>query len=189
MLRVTEALKLAGLIDTEWLTEEGALRGTAAHAATALDDRQDLVEESVHPEVRPLLESWRLFRRQTGLVVLHVELEVEHRAMGYAGRLDRIVQFPERPRPTLLDLKSGASDHWHPAQTAGYSLAYGDMIVAEKLRPLSSDGRSLLLPERGCVYLQADGSPARFVPHRDRFDFDLFRAAVTLAHHLKKVRA
>lgn len=177
MLRVTEALKLAGLIDTEWLNEEGALRGRAAHAACALDDLGDLVEGSVHEDVRPLLESWRAFRRQTGLVVLAVELEVVHTAMGYAGRLDRIVQFPDRPRPTVLDLKSGASAPWHRVQTAGYALAWGQR-----------EGGGALLPERCCLYLQADGSPGRFSPHKDRRDFDLFRAAVTLAHFQKRPR-
>lgn len=173
MLRVTEALKLAGLVDTEWMTPHGAARGTAVHEATALDDRGELDPAWSHPEVTPRVESWRRFRRETGLVVLEIEREVVHRPLGYAGRLDRIARFPKDGGPTLIDLKNGSPAKWHRIQTALYALAWAHET-------------GNLTPFRGAVYLNDEGRAATFVPHPDRRDFEVAKAVLSLARFQKE---
>lgn len=172
MLRVTEAIQLAGLSDTTWLTPEAAARGTAVHAAVALDVAGQLDEGSVHPVVAPYLASWRQFRLEASVCVSDSELEVQHLALGYAGRLDMIAAIGSSLQ-MVIDLKTGAPASWHPIQTAGYALA----------RQAMNGGST---PPRGAVYLQDDGSAARFVAHKDRHDFDVFRAAVVIAHFKKQ---
>jgi len=172
MLRVTEAIQLAGLSDTTWLTPEAAARGTAVHAAVALDVSGQLDEESIHPVVAPYLASWRRFRLEANVFVIDSELEVEHLALGYSGRLDMIATIGGYA-PMVLDLKTGAAAAWHPIQTAGYALAHQTMAGGAT-------------PPRGAVYLQDDGSAARFVAHKDRGNFDVFKAAVVIAHFKKQ---
>jgi len=173
MLRVTEALSLVGLIDTTFLTEHGRDRGTAVHETIALDCRGDLDEDSVDPEVRPYLESWRRYQRESGdaFVVLESECEVTHGGFGYVGHIDLIVKCLAAPR-LILDLKCGAPARWHRLQLAGYALADADMTRG----PTAA---------RGCLYLDGEGKAAKFVKYGDRRDFDLFKAVITLAHFLK----
>lgn len=173
MLRVTEALKLAGLVDTEWMTPEGAKRGTYVHEATALDDAGTLDPTYFHEEVSPRVDSWRRFKAETGLVVAAIELEVVHAPLGYAGRLDRIVRFPGDDRPTVIDLKNGSQAKWHRIQTALYALAW----CAQTGQPT---------PHRGAVYLHPDGRAATLWPHRERSDFQVAQHVVALASFLKE---
>lgn len=173
MLRVTEALKLAGLVDTEWMTPEGAKRGTFVHEATAMADAGTLDPAWSHPEITPRVESWLRFKADTRLVVEAVELEVVHAGLRYAGRLDRIVRFPGDDRPTLIDLKNGAAAKWHRIQTALYALAW-----------CAQTGQAT--PHRAAVYLHPEGRPATLGLHRERSDFDVARQVVALASFLKE---
>lgn len=168
-LRVTRVLELNGLTDLSFVTLAGLERGTDVHAATAFDDRGTLEESSVDERVRPLLESWRAFRSEAGLTIRAVELGVSYPALNYRGTLDRVVAFRGRAADVLIDLKGGGPLAWHPYQTAAYAMAY----AAQTKGPT---------PERGSVYLQADGRPARFVSHKDRGDFDEWKALVVVAH-------
>jgi hypothetical protein len=174
VLRVTEAIAACGLVDTTWMTDLGRDRGSAVHLATALDDAGDLDETSVHEMVAPYLESWRRFRRETGIKIVATELEVRHDAMRYVGHLDRIVRWPARPEALcVLDLKTGAPARWHAIQTALYALAYA-----------SKQGSPT--PERGAVYLHDDGRAATYRPHRSRRDYDVAKSVVTLAHWIRQ---
>lgn len=168
-LRVTEVLAINGLTDLTFIPPSALERGTDVHAAAAFDDRGTLEEESVDDRVRPLLESWRKFREEAGLTVREIELPVSYPALDYRGTLDRVVVFRGQEREVLLDLKGGGPLPWHPFQTAAYALAY-----AFQTRGVT--------PERGSVYLQKDGRQARFVPHRDRGDFDAWKSLVVVAH-------
>lgn len=176
MLRVTEAIELAGLSDTTWLTPEAAARGTAVHAAIALDIADNLDESSVHPVVAPYIESWRRYRRESGIVVIESELEVRHETMGYAGRLDLIGQLPGFALPSILDFKTGGRADWHPIQSAGYALARQAMVGGAT-------------PLRGALYLKDDGAAAVYVQHPHRNDFDVFRSAVVIAHWKQRGKA
>lgn len=175
MIRVTHAIKAAGLIDSEWFTPEATSRGTAVHAATELDDMGDLDETSVHPAVAPFLESWRRFRKEIGWPIWegHIEVEVHHTPFAYVGHVDRIMRRSlggGAMGPVVLDIKTCASPSgWHRIQSAAYAMAWQYMTGFPN--PV----------ERGCVYLQSDGSAGRLVMHKDRRDFEVWKAVLTVA--------
>jgi hypothetical protein len=115
--------------------ETARLRGTAVHADchayddTGVDGSSDLVWESMHPQVRPFVESWRTCREDKGLVPLAHgrERRVYHPLFNYTGILDGV--FMCRQKRILLDLKTGdpesAAAH---LQTAAYEAAWTMMF-------------------------------------------------------------
>lgn len=159
MLTVTESIRLAGLCGgIEWVPDSALQRGRAVHAAINLDERGNLDESSVDPEVAPRLASWRLWRRAAGLIYERGEFEV--RGAGYVGHPDIVGTI--NGEPWLLDIKGGAPAPWHAIQTALYAATLGRV-------------------RRGAVYVTDDGSIARLVEHRDREDFATGAAAVRVA--------
>ncbi len=160
-LRVTEALKLAGLINTRYFTKEACDRGSAVHAAAHYLDEGDLDESTVDPRVRPYLEQYeRWAREQVGLEVLACEEEVVHPTYGYAGRLDRRVRL--NGREGVLDLKTSAS----LAPSVGPQVA---AYAATFQRPM----------ERWALLLQPDRY--RLIALTNREDFEVFKAALVVA--------
>ena len=161
MVTVTEAIRLAGLAPGfEFVTPHGLARGSAVHAAINLDETGRLDESSVHAEVAPRLESWRLWRRAAGLVYERGEVEVQ--GPGYVGHPDVIGTI--NGERWLLDVKGGSPAPWHAIQTALYAAAIGTPRM-----------------KRGAVYVQSDGKIARLVEHHDRTDFAVGAAVVAVA--------
>lgn len=115
---VTQILGEAGLIDTQWYTEESQYRGRKVHVMTALDDRGELDESAVTDEYRGYLDAWRKFRSETGCEILEIEKRVCNTTYRYAGTLDRIVHW--RSENSVLDIKTGAVQAWHSVQLAAY---------------------------------------------------------------------
>lgn len=93
-LRVTRILEMVGLRKLPSVSEAvlayAAERGQVAHDAIALDLEGDLVESSVHDEVRPYLEAARAwiaangFRPEPGWI----ERRLAHAELRFAGKLD-----------------------------------------------------------------------------------------------------
>src|SRR5690606_18835965 len=96
--------------------------GQHVHAACHYDDEGDLDEATVHPDVRPYLEGWRLFRREMGFVPLLLETRVYHPIYRYAGTLDRFGLLEHQSGVyVLVDIKTGDPEAAAAAlQTAAY---------------------------------------------------------------------
>ena len=148
---VTELLKPV----TGYRGDEAAMAlGTAVHDATALDDYDDLDEDSVQPEVWPYLEAWRSFRRQhlVGPVFDGIEEMVHHPRLGYAGTLDRRgeVQWPrDGHKPSILDIKTGSGSYpWYPLQLYAYAIAAGGDAYIDRagIVELRADSTFALIP-------------------------------------------
>jgi hypothetical protein len=144
--------------------------GTALHRDAHAYDDNDLDESTVHPEVKPYLEAYKVFRQNSGVVPLCRERIVYHPQLAYAGTLDGIFAAPSK-RNVLIDLKCGdPEDAACQFQTAGYQLAW------EYQHP---DG--ITIHERWGVQL----IPGRAVPYSveppyiDWRDRDVWRAFVT----------
>ena len=167
-MRVTEALTLAGLIDPTWYAAGAAQRGTAVHAATALDDLGDLDETSVDPIVAPYLESWRKLRDQMGWKFRRSEIEVELRRGTLVGHVDRLFGN------VVLDVKSGSPEPWHAIQTALYASLHGADFASVR---------------RYAVYVHDDGSIADLRRHESLGDLSVANAVVTLAAWRKGVQS
>jgi hypothetical protein len=160
--RVTEVLAEAGLIDTTWLTPEGAERGTYVHRACQYYDENDLDEDSLDAELKGYLAGWKKFRRESDIKGW-TWVEWPMRGILYRGTPDRIcVGEPS----TLLDIKSGGYLPYHRWQTAAY---VGLLENPYRYR-------------RMCVYLTKTGKySVRIFPKEDYLiDMNTFTAALNL---------
>ena len=162
---VTGILKEAGLIDDTFMDPSALQRGTFVHQACEYDDVGDLDESTVDAAILPYVQAWRRCKSEMGFKVLEIEKRVYHQPLDYCGTLDRIVEL--RGRRILIDIKTGSGAAWHQVQTSAYALA---MKWEDPLTVL----------DRAAVYLTAEGG-YKFCEHKQRLDFDVWKAAVTLA--------
>lgn len=156
---VTSILDAAGLISPFAKNIWAAKRGTVIHQACALLAQGRLDRTSVDDRIQGYVESYEKFLDHTGWVARAVEMRLYDPDLMYAGTFD--ISFEE---DFLIDLKSGAKAKWHAEQLAAYQHLYGENI------------------RRGTLCLQDDGSIAKFHEHKDRNDWKVFSAALTLWH-------
>lgn len=151
--------------------------GTAIHADAHAWDDQELVESSVHPDVVPFLEAWKVFRANTRLTPLTRERRVFHPTQFYCGTLDGIFRKPDG-RSVLIDLKIGdPKDCGADLQTAAYLAAW------QLENPLG------MVHERWAVQLTTDNAiPYRITPYGDYRDFARFANVVATFHELTRRR-
>lgn len=141
--------------------------GRRVHLACEFDDDGDLDPESIEEDVRPYLDAWRRFRRETGAQVLASEQQVAEPLLQYAGTLDRVLLV--RGTRWLVDLKTCISTPLAVGpQTAAYQRALGDNSVTH----------------RGALRLRPDGS-YRLDHLTDPNDWAAFMACLTL-HRFKE---
>lgn len=119
IISVTQAIKMAGLINNEWFTEESRNRGRIVHLATQFDDEGDLDEATIDPMILPYVEAARKFKADTGFKPELIEQRIYHPTFGYAGTVDRVGTMGKHR--VVLDYKSGVVPFWCRLQTAGYS--------------------------------------------------------------------
>lgn len=159
---VTTILRHAGAFETHFLTDSGLERGLAVHRACEYNDLGELDEYSIKSQIRPYLEAWRKFLKDSKAEITEVELQVNHEVLGYCGTLDRIAQIANRS--AVIEIKTGSPAHWHRLQTAAYTLAYrGTWRI------------NINDPDRCAIYLASDGSYS-IQKHDDKSDADAFRA-------------
>lgn len=117
---VTQVLK--PLENWDFLDEEAKAfyseRGTEVHRTTALYDLDDLVEESVDPDIAGYLQSWKKLRQDPALKILSVEEFVFHPLLRVAGTMDRRMLI--KRRHAVLDIKAGVKLASHGVQVFGY---------------------------------------------------------------------
>lgn len=153
---VTDILKVAGVIDTEWFTEEHTRRGKRVHIATAMHDEGRPVP-GLEPELQGYLAAWCKFLDQTKAEIISIEDRVWSAAWGVAGTLDRRLGI--NGWTTTGDIKTGGPAPWHKLQTAGYGVCQGTR------RP------------RMCIYLKPDGT-YKIETHHGASDYDAFHCAL-----------
>lgn len=149
-------------------------RGTAVHRATELHDLGTLDEESVDEAVRPYLEAWKRFRKETGFVPKLIEHRVYSEYYGYCGTIDRQGYMTELKGSPLavIDIKTPVQ----LGQVVGVQLA----AYQEALR---SEGIQADL--RFAVQLRSDGN-YRLTPYVDKSDFSVFVALLTIKNWREK---
>lgn len=116
---VTQILKEAGVIDTQWYTGDGAIRGQCVAEATALDDEGELDETSLDPALAGYMAAWRKFVAETGIIFQQIETPLFHNTLRYAGTPDRIATWAGKP--CVIDIKTGGREDWHGLQLAAYA--------------------------------------------------------------------
>lgn len=161
VLGVTDVIREAGLMgDTSWYTEEGRIRGSYIAEATALDDVNDLDFDGLDDQLKPYVEQWRRFKKESNFVPFDdgIEQKVFDEVYGYAGMLDR--RGTMQKKTATIDIKLGAKQNWHGIQLAAYDRTF-------KVRG-----------KRINVYLSEDNY--RVVERTDRNDEAVFLAALAV---------
>lgn len=99
--------------------------GSAVHADTHALDDGDLNWDTVHPEVAPFLDCWRMFRERKQLTPVERERIQFHDGLWFCGTFDGLFTMPGFDGLVLPDLKIGdPEDAAAQFQTAGYEVAY-----------------------------------------------------------------
>ena len=120
LLSVTTILKLAGLIDDRWFTEEACWRGSCVHAACEYDDKGTLDESSVDLGAWGYLVAWRKCKQALGIVgFTSIEKPMMCATLQFAGTPDR--RGRRGSRRFVIDIKTGSHEPWHELQLAGYA--------------------------------------------------------------------
>jgi len=156
---VTAILASAGLVDTTWFQQYDLDRGSALHKAAELLDLNDLDWLSVDPAILGRLRSYQKFLDEVKPEILSIEEKVENVAFQYQGKLDRRVRI--NGRECIVDLKGPSEAAWNGVQLAGYAACFP--------RPL------------GRYNLYLSDERYRLVERKDRMDWEIFKAAITLA--------
>lgn len=170
--RVSTILQATGVIDAQWYTEEGALRGTYVHEACALYDKQDLHWESLDDKIKPYVEGYINFRKDSNEkftdFVGNMEksfFSAKHRV---AGTPDRIVfEGGKVKRTAILDIKTGDSA-FVGVQTAAYEAIFREQT-----------GFGLCAINRYCVRLFNTGK-YKLIPLVDGNDRTIWQSAVNV---------
>jgi len=160
MPSVSEILRDAGLVDGRWWTDEGRTRGQYVAQLTHYYDDGDLDFESLTPELKGYLDSWRAFRNMTKCEILSAEEVVVNEALGYAGTLDRRIRWNHREK--LIDIKLGSSQPFHRVQTALYAMTFPRRM------------------DRGNVILGPKPGKFKWIPHEDKTDFQVAQSAAVV---------
>lgn len=129
---VSDILVGTGMVNTEWMTEQGKWRGSAVHQATWFDDEGDLDEAQriidiegtdITDTVLGHCNGWRKFRRETGFKPHTIEQPIFHPIYDYAGTPDRVGTLGNG-MPCIPDLKTGAHINATRYQLVGYAACY-----------------------------------------------------------------
>lgn len=142
--------------------EHAAQRGNAVHLATALYDQDNLDEQSIDSVIRPYLDGWIKFKKESGFIPTTIEQRVFCAKYLYAGTLDRLGLISAAQ--WVLDIKT--TSKLMPSsgpQTWGYANCI--------------DSKSPV--RRGVVLLKSDGSYL-FDEKKDQSDKTVFMSALNL---------
>jgi hypothetical protein len=174
LMSVGSVLKSVNLLDSRWYTPSGSTRGRYIHEMLELDDRAELDEATLDPQLLPALWAYRKFKATEQPHYVAIETPIAWLDGDVAGTPDRI-EWDGRTF-TITDIKSGAKSVWHRWQTAGYAIALS--ALTETL-----GGKFAVPPReirRRIVRLTKAGN-YRIDYYTDNEDIRVFRAAAICA--------
>ena len=167
---VTQILKGVGMIDfsnvPSHLLDQACKFGTAAHKATELYDLGTLDEAALDLNLRPYLDGWIKFKKDTGFEVVTIEQMYFSSIYRFAGKPDRIGRIDGVL--TIPDIKT--SFEISPAnaiQLSGYEMLVAEsMVIKEKI-------------QRMTVLLTPDGN-YKIEVYKGKSDSNIFLAALSV---------
>lgn len=173
MLRVTEILREAGMVDYSFSNEEAMTRGTYCHTATVMIDRGTLDWEGLDDTLRPFCEAYAKFCRDVNPEVILSEQRFDHPQYQYTGQVDRIFRIGGKMANSatwLVDLKTGSPVPAVDLQVAAYrELPHGHTIT------------------KCCVLYLRNDATYRLVESKDhRRNFNIFLAALSVVRWRKE---
>lgn len=150
--------------ENNFYTEFGRDRGTAIHAWVRFLAEGNEASELPDPRISGYLAQFQKFIQESGFKFKGGEEPVYHPSLVYAttpdlyGDLNGVL--------TVIDVKGGAKESWHPVQTAAQKLALAAQMVP--------------IVNRYSLYLKEDSY--RLVQHTDKADEMRWTALVTAFH-------
>ena len=174
MAGLTSALAAEGYIKNGFYTDEGKDRGTAVALGCEDYNRGGSDWRRLPADYLPYVHAWEEYCEVHLFNPSHIEQPVHSHIHQFATKPDAI--GPDKDNEcVVVEVKTGASEPWHPLQTAAQALAYAE----EHNIPLHTI-------RRRAVILMPTGKH-RPVPHDDRRDYEIVRA-MFLLHHDKHNR-
>jgi hypothetical protein len=161
---VTAVLADAGLIDPTWFTVAARDAGSAIHAATEFLDTGGLDWASVDPVIASRVVQYQRFKDEVRPTMLTVEERVFNDLYRYQGRLDRRVVINDREG--ILDIKGPYRAPWQAIQLSMYAACFSRRMA------------------RWTLHLE--DSAYRLIEHRGLDDWNVAKAALTIAAWRKK---
>lgn len=171
---VTKILSTLGFSDFSMvpphLLEAARIRGTAVHDCIQFIEENDLDWSTVHPEVRPYLDAFMLFREHAGYRTKVREKKIHHAVLNYCGRLDAIADMVKMGiENAVCDYKSGVPQPGTRYQLVAYAMA-----------------ESVPFAPRFSIHLKRTGKYS-LIQHKDTDDVSHWKAIATTYHVLKQV--
>ena len=167
---VTDVLKATGFIHQRsgdpTVIDYYMARGAWAHKAIGLLEMGTLDWAALDPRLEPYLAAWKLFKKDTGLIIKNPVRDMEQARysiiMNLAGRLDWVGEIPGVGL-VLADNKTGPVQGWTRLQLALYDLL---------------DDKEPYRVHRLGLELKANG---KYQPHwyRDFDDYNVARQALS----------
>lgn len=119
MPSVTQIIKSAGLINSDWFNEAATWRGSVVHKCCELHCKGTLDPATVDPAAQGYLDAWVAFKKNLGVVVTAVEKFRYAPTFNFCGTPDRI-GYLGNGTPCVIDIKTGPAQKWHALQLAAY---------------------------------------------------------------------
>ncbi len=154
LISVTQAL---GLVDDRWKADPWYLeRGRLIHLVTEYWDKDELDESTVDDRIKPYLDAYIKFRKETDFEPVQIEFPIFHPVYLYAGKPD--MKGPLNGNEVLIDKKSGAKVRVNELQGAAYfELCRVNNIPVKKVF-------DLYLHDDGTYKLEPIENPKRLLP-------------------------
>lgn len=146
--------------------------GTAVHKACELYDLGTLNESILDINLKPWLESWKIFKKEFGITFFEaIEIRVYSKRWRFAGTVDRGQTI--NGKRTLIDIKTPTVlQDWVSLQLAGYQIAHEEMT-------------KLKIKQRWGVRLRPGQRP-EIKPYNDKSDRDVFIGALQVSNWKKR---
>ena len=171
---VTQILKAVGYTDFSgpWFNKKSKDYGKNLHECCALVDEDDLIMESVAPEIRPEVEAYAEWKEKTGFMASLVEKPLYSLPDGFAGTPDVFGSFPSGDW-VLIERKRGQASKATRYQLSLYVLLVCNYYMNGEMYPFQIKRYAL------------EGFSTRkpkIVPYTDREDIRVARAIVSVYH-------
>lgn len=173
---VTSIIEDAGLSDFSMVEPEKLRRaqkfGKAVHTACHLYDIDDLDMDSLNPALKPYLEDWIKWEKDSGFIVQSSEQIVYSKIYNYVGTYDKVGLLDGIK--TLIDIKTGTT----LPKTIGLQLS-GYVEAANEGKK-----REDKIKRRLSVWLLGNGQ-ARPAEYEERTDFRVFTSCLNICNWKK----